>query len=191
MDYYFPSMNIRYMTVQEGVDTGNSNNSSNEYAPLNNFINAIGIANIGAKTAKDLAKYFGTLENLRNASLKELSSIRDIGDIVAQSVKDFFADEYNNKMVDNLLDAGIQISETQKVLGGKFEGKTFVLTGTLPTLSRNKATELIEQNGGQVTSAVSSKTSIVLAGENAGSKLAKANDLGITVINEEQFLQML
>lgn len=158
---------------------------------LNNFIYAIGIANVGAKTAKDLAKYFGSLESLRNATLEELSSIRDIGDIVAKSIKEFFDDEFNNKMIDDLLACGIEITETKKVLGGKFEGKTFVLTGTLPTLSRNQATELIEQNGGQVTSSVSSKTSLVLAGENAGSKLAKANSLGIKVISEEEFLQML
>lgn len=158
---------------------------------LNNFINAIGISNVGTKTAKDLAKYFGTLDNLRNATLEELSSIRDIGEIVAMSIKEFFADESNNKMIDDLLDVGIEISETKKVLGGKFEGKTFVLTGTLPTLSRNQATELIEQNGGQVTSSVSSKTSIVLAGESAGSKLSKAKSLGIMVITEEEFLKML
>ncbi|MBQ7884543.1 MAG: NAD-dependent DNA ligase LigA [Clostridia bacterium] len=158
---------------------------------LNNFIYAIGIANVGTKTAKDLAKYFGSLDNLRHASLEELSSIRDIGEIVASSIKEFFADEFNNKMIDDLLAEGIVISETKKVLGGIFEGKIFVLTGTLPSLSRAQATEIIEQNGGQVTSSVSKNTSIVLAGESAGSKLAKAKSLNISVINEEQFLQML
>lgn len=158
---------------------------------LNNFIYAIGIANVGTKTAKDLAKYFGTLENLRMATGEELSSIRDIGDIVAKSIVDFFADDFNNKMIDDLLSAGIEIEETKKVLGGIFEGKTFVLTGTLPTLSRANATELIEQNGGQVTSSVSKNTSIVLAGESSGSKLAKATSLGIKIIDENEFLQML
>lgn len=158
---------------------------------LNNFIYAIGIANVGTKTAKDLAKYFGSLDNLRNAKIEELSSIRDIGEIVAGSIREFFDDEFNNKMVDDLLSVGIELAETKKVLGGVFDGKTFVLTGTLPTLSRNQATEIIEQNGGQVTSSVSKNTSIVLAGENAGSKLSKANALGITIISEQEFLQML
>lgn len=158
---------------------------------LNNFIYAIGISNVGTKTAKDLAKYYGTLDNVRKATVEELSMIRDVGEIVAMSIVDFFADEFNNKMVDDLLSVGIEISETKKVLGGKFEGKTFVLTGTLPTLTRNQATELIEQNGGQVASSVSKRTSIVLAGENAGSKLDKATELGIQIISEQEFLQMI
>lgn len=158
---------------------------------LNNFIYAIGISNVGSKTAKDLAKYYGTLDNVRKAKIEELSTIRDVGETVAMSIVDFFADEFNNKMVDDLLAVGIEISETKKVLGGKFEGKTFVLTGTLPTLTRNQATELIEQNGGQVVASVSKKTSIVLAGENAGSKLNKANELGIQIISEQDFLQMI
>lgn len=158
---------------------------------LNNFIYAIGISNVGSKTAKDLAKYYGTLDNVRKATVEELSMIRDVGEIVAMSIVDFFSDEFNNKMVDDLLAVGIEISETKKVLGGKFEGKTFVLTGTLPTLTRSQATELIEKNGGQVVSSVSKKTSIVLVGENAGSKLNKANELGIQIISEEDFLQMI
>lgn len=158
---------------------------------INNFIYAIGISNVGSKTAKDLAKYYGTLDNVRKATIEELSTIRDVGDIVAMSIVDFFSDEFNNKMVDDLLAVGIEISETKKVLGGKFEGKTFVLTGALPTLTRSQATELIEQNGGQVVSSVSKKTSIVLAGENAGGKLNKANEFGIQIISEQDFLQMI
>ena len=158
---------------------------------LNNFIFAIGIANVGTKTAKDLAKYFGSLENLRKANLQELSSIRDIGDIVATSIIDFFADEFNNKMIDDLLKIGIKINETEKVLGGVFDGKTFVLTGTLPTYSRAEATELIEKNGGNVSSSVSKNTSYVLAGESAGSKLDKAKSLGVNIINEQEFNEMI
>ena len=158
---------------------------------LNNFIFAIGIANVGTKTAKDLAKYFGSLENLRKANLQELSSIRDIGDIVATSIIDFFADEFNNKMIDDLLKIGIKINETEKVLGGVFDGKTLVLTGTLPTYSRAEATELIEKNGGNVSSSVSKNTSYVLAGESAGSKLDKAKSLGVNIINEQEFNEMI
>ncbi|MBE7074826.1 MAG: NAD-dependent DNA ligase LigA [Clostridiales bacterium] len=158
---------------------------------LNNLIYALGVPNVGTKTAKDLAKYFGTLNNLRHANLEELASIRDIGDIVAASVVNFFANEYNSKMIDNLLDCGIQVEESEKVLGGCLEGKTFVLTGTLPTYSRDEATVLIEKNGGQVSSSVSKKTSYVLAGESAGSKLIKAQNLGVVIISEEEFLQLI
>ncbi|MBE7082747.1 MAG: NAD-dependent DNA ligase LigA [Clostridiales bacterium] len=157
---------------------------------LNNFIYALGIANVGTKTAKDLAKYFGSLQNLKNAKLEELSSIRDIGEIVAKSIVDFFADEFNNKMIDDLLAVGLEIQETEKVLGGKFEGLTFVLTGTLTKYTRNQATEIIEKNGGQTSSSVSKNTSYVLAGESAGSKLDKAKALGVKIITEEQFEQM-
>ena len=158
---------------------------------LNNFIYAIGIANVGTKTAKDLAKYFGTLENLRNAKIEELSLIRDIGDIVANSIVTFFADEFNCKMIDDLLAVGIKIAESKKVLGGIFDGKTFVLTGTLPNYSRAEATLLIEQNGGSVSSSVSKNTSFVLAGESAGSKLEKAKNLNIPIIDEQEFNKMI
>lgn len=159
--------------------------------PLNNFIYAIGISNVGTKTAKDLAKFFGTLDSLKNATMEELASIRDIGEIVAQSIVNFFADSFNNKMIDDLLSVGIEIEETQKVLGGIFDGKTFVLTGTLPNYSRLQATEMIEQNGGQTSNSVSKNTSFVLAGESAGSKLEKAKALGVPIINEQQFNEML
>ena len=158
---------------------------------LNKFIYAIGISNVGTKTAKDLAKFFGTLSSLKNATMEELASIRDIGEIVAQSIVNFFADSFNNKMIDDLLSVGIEIEETQKVLGGIFDGKTFVLTGTLPNYSRLQATEIIEQNGGQTSNSVSKNTSFVLAGESAGSKLEKAKSLGVPIINEQQFNDML
>ena len=158
---------------------------------LNNFIYAIGITNVGTKTAKDLSKYFGNLASIRNATMQELSSIRDIGEIVAKSIVEFFADEFNNKMIDDLLAIGIEIKETKKVLGGVFDGKTFVLTGTLPTYSRQEATMLIEENGGNVSSSVSKNTSYVLAGDSAGSKLDKAKNLGIKIINEQEFNEMI
>ena len=160
-------------------------------ANLNNFIYALGISNVGEKTAKDLVKYFGSLDMIRHAKLDELSSIRDIGDTVAQSIVQFFEDDFNNKMIDDLIDVGINLSQGEKVLGGIFDGLTFVLTGTLPNLSRNEATKIIEQNGGQTSSSVSKNTSYVLAGESAGSKLDKALSLGIKIISEEEFFNML
>lgn len=158
---------------------------------LNNFIYALGIPNVGTKTAKDLAKYFGSLASLRQAKEDELSSIRDIGDIVANSIVDFFRDDFNNKMIDDLLTVGVKVSEAEKVLGGIFDGKTFVLTGTLPTYSRTEATAIIEKNGGNVSSSVSKNTAYVLAGESAGSKLDKAKSLGVTIISEQEFNEMI
>ena len=158
---------------------------------LSNFIYALGILNVGEKTSKDLVKYFGTLDMLRHASLEELSSIRDIGEIVATSIVQFFEDDFNNKMIDDLLAVGIKLTEGQKVLNGKFMGMTFVLTGTLPNMSRQQATQIIEQNGGQTSSSVSKNTSFVLAGDNPGSKYDKAISLNIKIIDEQQFKDML
>ena len=158
---------------------------------LNNFIYALGINGVGEKTAKDLAKYFGNLQSLRHASLQELVGLRDIGETTANNIIDFFEDEFNQNMIDNLLAVGLNIKETENVIGGIFQGKTFVLTGTLPTMSRHEATEIIEKNGGQTSSSVSKNTSYVLAGESAGSKLDKAKNLGVTIISEEEFKKML
>lgn len=160
-------------------------------ANLANFIYALGIPNVGEKTAKDLVKYFGNLSAIRNANQEELAGIRDIGEIVASSIVSFFSDSVNNKIIEDLLNAGLVLTEGQKVLGGKFNGLTFVLTGTLPTLSRLQAQKLIEENGGQTSSSVSKNTSIVLAGESAGSKLEKAQALGIKIIDESEFFNMI
>lgn len=158
---------------------------------LNNFIYAIGIPNVGTKTAKDLAKNFGTLENLRNAKIEDLSIIRDIGEIVARSIVEFFADEFNNNMINNLLNVGIKIEESEGVTDGIFSGLTFVLTGTLTKYTRSEASAIIEKNGGQTSSSVSKNTSYVLAGESAGSKLDKAQKLGVKVISEQEFEEMI
>lgn len=158
---------------------------------LANFIYALGISGVGLKTAKDLAKYFGSLENLKEAKIEEMLLIRDIGEIIAKNIVDFFVDEFNLNMINNLMEVGIKIKEGQKVFGGVLDGKTFVLTGTLPTLSRAQATALIEQNGGQTTTSVSKNTNYVLAGENAGSKLEKAQKLGVTIISEQEFYNLI
>ena len=159
---------------------------------LDAFLFAIGIPNIGKKTAYDLMAHFGTLEALMGASEQELEDVEDVGGIVAASITEYFADEENRRFVNRLLEAGVcPQMHAQQDAGTLFEGMTFVLTGTLPTLSRAQAQEMIRKNGGKATGSVSRKTSIVLAGESAGSKLDKARELGVRIIDEAQFLQMI
>ncbi len=158
---------------------------------LDAFIYAMGIPNIGRKTARDLARVFGSLCALREATAEQLVAIDDIGDIVAGSVVEYFAFEENNALVNRLLEAGVTPRAVEaQTESDVFAQKTFVLTGTLPTLTRAQAEEIIVRNGGSAASAVSKKTSYVLAGENAGSKLEKAQKLGIPVIDEDTFLKM-
>lgn len=159
---------------------------------LDAFLFAIGIPNIGKKTAYDLMAHFGTLEALMGASEQELVDVEDVGGIVAASITEYFADEENRRFVNRLLEAGVRPQmHAQRDAGTLFEEMTFVLTGTLPTLSRAQAQEMIRKNGGKATGSVSKKTSIVLAGESAGSKLDKARELGVRIIDEAQFLQMI
>ena len=159
---------------------------------LDAFLFAIGIPNIGKKTAYDLMAHFGTLEALMGATEQELVDIEDVGEIVASSITEYFADEENRRFVNRLLEAGVHPQmHMQEDAGTLFEGLTFVLTGTLPTLSRAQAQEMIRKNGGKATGSVSKKTSIVLAGESAGSKVDKARELGVTIIDEPQFLRMI
>ena len=159
---------------------------------LDAFLFAIGIPNIGKKTAYDLMAHFGTLEALMGASEQELEDVEDVGGVVAASITEYFADEENRRFVNRLLEAGVRPQmHAQQDAGTLFEGMTFVLTGTLPTLSRAQAQEMIRKNGGKATGSVSKKTSIVLAGESAGSKLDKARELGVRIIDEAQFLQMI
>lgn len=159
---------------------------------LARFLYALGISEVGIKTAKDLAKHFKTLEAIINAEITELSSIRDVGDVIAVKIREFFDEAENLREVEKLIGHGVKIEPMAKVQGtGVFSGKTFVLTGTLPTLTRSEAEALIEGAGGKVSSSVSKQTSFVLAGENAGSKLEKAKSLAIAIIQESEFLNML
>ena len=154
------------------------------------FLYALGVDGIGKKTAKDLIKRFRTLKNLAEATEDELSSVDGIGGILAKNIVDFFSDEDNRKLVADLLESGIVLEEKEEI-DGALKGLKFVLTGSLPTLKRGEATLLIEQNGGEVASSVSKTVDIVLAGEDAGSKLQKAEKLGIKIISEEEFLSMI
>ena len=165
------------------------NNSKN--VDFYRFIFALGISEVGIKTAKDLAKRFITFDKLKNAAKEELLDVEDIGDVIADNIIEYFQDEENLKEINRLFSAGITINESNLVIGEKLKGLTFVLTGTLPNYTRPEMSEIIEKNGGKVASSVSKNTSFVLAGEEAGSKLDKAKSLGVKVISEEEMLKML
>lgn len=154
------------------------------------FLYALGVDGIGKKTAKDLIKRFRTLKNLAEATEDELASVDGIGGILAKNIVDYFSDEGNRKLLADLLESGIILEEKEEI-DGALKGLKFVLTGSLPTLKRGEATQLIEQNGGEVASSVSKTADIVLAGEDAGSKLQKAEKLGIKIISEDEFLSMI
>lgn len=157
---------------------------------LDRFIFALGIDGIGKKTAKDLVKRFRTLENLENATFEELCSVDGIGDILANNVFQYFRDSNNVDFVNRLLASGVEIEEKVEKQG-VFSGMKIVLTGSLPTYKRGEATKLIEDNGGEVAASVSKTVNMVLAGEDAGSKLEKAQKLGIKIIDENEFKSML
>ena len=156
---------------------------------LDAFLFAIGIPNIGRKTARDLANAFGTLAKVSEATQEDLIALPDVGDIVAQSVTEFFSFPENRVMIERLLQSGVHPRESEGKAEGVFSGMSVVVTGTLPTLSRKEAEELIRQNGGTAASSVSKKTAFVVAGEAAGSKLTKAQTLGIEVIDEAELLR--
>ncbi len=158
---------------------------------LSKLVFALGIRHVGQKAGKILADRFGTMENLMNADLEQLTSIEGFGGIMAQSVVDFFALEQSKREIEALAALGVNMASQKEKIDNRFEGKTFVLTGTLPTYSRNEASEIIEKFGGKTASSVSKKTSYVLAGEEAGSKLVKAQSLGVAIINEDEFNEMI
>ena len=160
---------------------------------LPRFIFALGIRNVGETTAKDLARHFGSLDRLMVATETDLLAVRDIGPIVAQSITQFFAEPHNLDVVNKLRTAGVHWLETEGMQqsSGILAGKTLVLTGSLPTLTRDDAKAKIEAAGGKVTGSVSKKTDYVVAGEEAGSKLAKAQELGVTVLDEAGLLALL
>ncbi len=158
---------------------------------LSQLIFAFGIRHIGQKASKLLADNFKTLDNVMNATKEEILTIEGFGEIMAESVVDFFALEQTQQMVTELKEFGLNMESQREVKDNRFEGMTFVLTGTLSTYGRKEAQEIIESFGGKAASSVSKKTTYVLAGEAAGSKLQKATDLGVTIINEDQFTEMI
>lgn len=158
---------------------------------LGAFIFAIGIPNVGAKTAKDLARRFGTIEALRSATVEQLTEVPDVGEIVARSIVEFFADPSIATQVDRLLAHGVKPRPEEVQQDSPIRGKTIVVTGTLEKLDRRQAEALIESLGGKAAGSVSKKTDYVLAGENAGSKLTKARELGVRVLNEQEFFELI
>lgn len=157
--------------------------------PLNRFLYALGVGEVGEKTAKDLARNFKTLNNLMNAKFDDLTIVRDVGEVVANNILTFFEARKNIALIDELL----RYIEIEEVLAssGKLNGKKFVLTGTLIKYSRKQAENLIESNGGSVSDSISKATDFVVIGSNPGSKFNKAKQLGVAIINEEEFLKML
>lgn len=158
---------------------------------LYRLIFALGIRHIGEKAAKVLAEHYGTMEALMAADAEDLARIDGVGAVLADSVVSYFANEHNRQSIGKLREAGVNMTCLTERKDDRFAGMTFVLTGTLPTMGRSEASALIEQYGGKTSGSVSKKTSVVLAGEDAGSKLTKAQALGIRIINEQEFLEML
>jgi DNA ligase (NAD+) len=159
---------------------------------LARFIYALGIRHVGESTAKSLARHFGTLDALLEASEEQILVVDDIGPVVAQSILGFLADPLNRELIEQLRASGIHWEESEPERGNlTLAGKTFVLTGTLPTLKRDEAASMIEAAGGKVAGSVSKKTSYVVAGDDAGSKLAKAQALGVAIIDETELLTLL
>lgn len=159
---------------------------------LARFIYALGIRHVGESTARDLASHFRSLEALMNADAEALLEVNDVGEVIAQSITHFFEEEHNREVISNLLAQGVHwpVPE-QNEINEKVSGKTFVLTGTLPSMGREEAKSLLLAQGAKVASSVSKKTDYVVAGAEAGSKLGKAQALGVTVIDEQQMLELL
>jgi DNA ligase (NAD+) len=159
---------------------------------LPRFLYALGIRDVGEATALGLAQYFRNIDSLRRAAKEEIQRVPDVGPVVAENVAAYFRDADNNAILDRLLAAGIEWPEIAAAKNsGGLVGKTFVLTGTLASMSRDEAGEAIRTAGGKVSASVSKKTDYVVAGEESGSKLKKAEELGISVLDEAQFLALL
>jgi DNA ligase (NAD+) len=159
--------------------------------PLDRFIASLGIVHVGEETARDLATHFGTFDAFWKASTEEIDTIPNIGPAVIESIDEYRKSVTGKKFVEKLFGLGVKPQTFKKKTGGVFTDKTFVLTGTLPTLSRDDAKKIILAQGGKTSGSVSKKTDYVLAGENPGSKYDEAQILGVKIIDEEQFLKMV
>jgi DNA ligase (NAD+) len=165
---------------------------ASKHRPLWRFLAALGIRHVGSQSAQILAEHFGSLEALRQAGQEELEAIDQIGPVMAESIYAYFREPRHQAIVDDLLAARVQPqAETTKPRTGAFSGKTVVVTGSLESSTRQQAKQAIKDAGGKATSSVSKKTDFVLAGADPGSKLDKARELGVTIIDEKQFMEML
>ncbi len=192
--YYIKADEIANMDKMGQKSANNLLNAleNSKLNPLSKVINSLGIRHIGEKNAKTLAKAFGTIDNLISAKFEDLVLLDDFGEIMAKSVVNFFSQEQNIEFINKLKNAGVNMTEPFDESDDlRFSDMTFVLTGTLSKYTRNEASEIIEKFGGKTSSSVSKKTTYVLAGEEAGSKLDKANALGVTVISEDEFENMI
>ena len=158
---------------------------------LARFIFALGIRHVGETTAKDLANHFQSMHALMDANMEELLSVKDVGPVVADSILSFMEEAHNREVIEQLLASGMQLAVEEKVISAAVAGKTFVLTGTFPTMTRDQAKDLLEKAGAKVAGSVSKKTDYVVAGADAGSKLTKAEELGVPVIDEAGMLDLL
>jgi DNA ligase (NAD+) len=157
--------------------------------PLSRLLFALGVANIGEIAAKQIAKHFGTMDAIASATTADVLAIHGIGDTIAESLISWFSDEKARRLIERLRERGLTFDEPQTQTGGALKGMIVVITGSLPTLSREQAAAMVEANGGRISSSVSKKTSFVLVGEDAGSKLEKARTLGVETIDEAEFLR--
>ena len=174
--------------AQNLIDSINKSKENDLYR----LITALGIRHVGGKASKVLARKYKTMENLQNANFEQLSQINDIGEVMANSIIEFFMQEQTKDLIEKLKNAGVNMNCLEEESDDKrFEGKTFVLTGSLELFTRKEAEDIIEKLGGKTSSSVSKKTDYVLAGEDAGSKLTKAQSLGINIISETDFKEMM
>ena len=170
--------------LQEAIEASKQND-------LSRLIFAFGIRHIGSKAASLLAEHFGNIDAIMAASPEDLEAIDGFGAVLAKAAYEFFALQESQAMIERLRSCGVNMKSLKELKDNRFAGMTFVLTGTLPNYSRAEASEIIESFGGKTSSSVSKKTDYVLAGDEAGSKLDKANSLGVKVINEAEFNQMI
>ena len=184
-------MNLERMGEKSADNLINAINKSKTNS-LDKLINSFGIRHVGGKSAKIIAQSFENLDAISNAKIEDLASIHEVGQVMAESIYEFFSNPQTKDLVSKLKNAGINMKGLQKeIVDSRFDGMTFVLTGTLSTLGRKEASDIIESFGGKVSGSVSKKTTYVLAGEDAGSKLTKAQELGISIINEDDFNKMI
>src|SRR6185503_15528662 len=163
--------------------------AASKQQPLSKLLFALGIKDIGETVAKQIAKHFGTMDAIARASLEDILAMHGIGDRIAESLYEWFRDPKAQNLIERLRERGLTFEEPRAQTGDALKGKTVVITGTLPTLSRDQANALVEENGGRVASSVSKKTSFVVVGEDAGSKLEKAKALGVETIDEAELIR--
>ena len=157
------------------------------------LLTGLGIPNVGKAAAKELMKNFASIEELADTTVERLVEIDDVGEITARGIVDYFHNESNREVLNKLIQSGVntRAEEKKDTSDLKLTGLTFVITGTLPSMGRKEAAILIEENGGKVSSSVSKKTNYLLAGEAAGSKLTKANELGVNIISQDELIRMI